>query len=484
VIVTELGNLDSLRVEAFAPREPGPGEVQIEVLAAGLNFRDVLAALGQMPDVSGGPLAPGGECSGVIRAVGPGVRRLAPGDPVVAIARATLGTHTTTSAHSVAVMPTNLDFDRAAGIPIVFLTAHYALEILARLAPGERVLIHAATGGVGLAAVQIARLLGAEILATAGHPDKRQYLRSLGVEHVFDSRSLAFVEEIRAATGGDGVDVVLNSLAGKYIPASLGLLRSQGRFIEIGKRDLQADTPLGLAPFLRNLTFTAFDLGRFIDERHPTLPAMFDALMDRFARGELRPLPTEVIALENAEKGFRRMARAEHIGKIAFRVRADTSTRSAVARAFEETYGIGVPVEWGLDVFRRILSWSEVPPYVLAMGAVVDGVRASDVRPRIVAGAGRKRDTLETEYRAPETAVERALTELWEKTLGFSPIGVDDHFFDLGGDSIEAIQIQHAIHRDFNLRIKNTEFLANPTIAALAALIVECLGAGSAGSRS
>jgi acyl transferase domain-containing protein/D-arabinose 1-dehydrogenase-like Zn-dependent alcohol dehydrogenase/acyl carrier protein len=471
VLVTELGGLDSLRVEPLAPRAPGPGEVQIEVHAAGLNFRDVLAALGQMPDAGPGPLAPGGECSGVVRAVGPGVRRLAPGDPVVAIARASMGTHTTTSAHAVALMPASLDFERAAGIPIVFLTAQYALETLARLQPGERVLIHAAAGGVGLAAIQIARFRGAEIFATAGHPEKRRYLRALGIEHVFDSRSFDFVEEIRAVTGGDGVDVVLNSLAGQFIPASLGLLRSQGRFVEIGKRDLLDDTPLGLAPFLRNLTFTAFDLGRLVDERHPALPAMLDALMDRFARGELRPLPTEVIPLESAEKGFRRMARAEHIGKIAFRVRVDPSPRSAVARVFEETYGMGVPVEWGLDVFRRLLSWSEAPPYVLAMGAAVDGVRASDVRPRIVAGAGRRRDAVETEYRAPGTAVERALTELWEKVLGFSPIGIDDHFFDLGGDSIEAIQIQHGIHREFDLRIKNTEFLANPTIGALAALI-------------
>jgi acyl transferase domain-containing protein/NADPH:quinone reductase-like Zn-dependent oxidoreductase/acyl carrier protein len=478
VIVTELGNFDSFRVEAFAPKEPGPGEVQIEVHAAGLNFRDVLAALGQMPEVRA-PLAPGGECSGLVRAVGPGVRRLAPGDPVVAVARGTLGTYTTTSAHSVAVLPANVDFDRAAGIPIVFLTAQYALETLARLAPGERVLIHAATGGVGLAAVQIAKHLGAEIFATAGHPEKREYLRTLGVEHVFDSRSLAFVDEIRAVTG-DGVDVVLNSLAGKFIPASLGLLRAQGRFIEIGKRDLQEDTALGLAPFLRNLTFAAFDLGRLVDERHPQLPSMFDALMDRFAREELRPLPTEVFPVEQAEKGFRHMARAEHIGKIVFQVRADLSTRGTVARAFEEAYGVGVPIEWGLDVFRRILSWSEAPPYVLAMGAPVEGVRAGDVRPRIMAGADRGRHALETEYRPPETPVEKALTELWEKALGFSPIGVDDDFFDLGGDSIEAIQIQHAIHRGFDLRIKSTEFLANPTVAALAALITERAGAASA----
>ena len=298
-----------------------------------------------------------------------------------------------------------------------------------------------------------------------------EYLHSLGIEHVFDSRSLSFVDDIRDATAGQGVDVVLNALAGEFIPASLGLLRPEGRFIEIGKRDLLADTPLHLAPFLRNLTFSAFDLGQIVDARHPMLPAMFDALLDRFARGELRALPTDVVPFARADEGFRRMARAQHIGKIVFEVRADTSERAAAARAFEETYGTGVSVEWGLDVFRRILTWSEAPTYVLAMGSAVEGVGDYATRPRTVAGGGRGRDRLQTAYRAPETAVEKALALLWEKTLGIQPIGIDDDFIELGGDSIEAIQVQHAIHRDFDLRVKNTEFLAEPTIAALAALI-------------
>lgn len=471
VIVAEPGDLESLRVVEFTPRPPGPGEVEIEVHAAGLNFRDVLTALGEIPAAREGPLAPGGECSGVVRAVGENVRHVKPGDRVVAIAPATLGTHAVAPACAVAVMPDNLDFARAAGLPIVFLTARYALETLARVQRGERVLIHAAAGGVGLAAIQVARRLGAEIYATVGHPDKREYLRSLGVERVYDSRSLAFVEGVRAATGGEGVDVVLNSLAGEFIPASLGLLRPQGRFVEIGKRDLLADSALGLAPFLRNLTFAAFDLGQIVDARHPMLPRIFDELMDLFARGELSPPPTAAFALERADEGFRRMARAQHIGKIVFEVRPDTSTRGAVAKAFEETYGTGVGVAWGLEVFRRVLCWSEAPPYVLAMGAAVEGIGSSAARPRNVAGAARGRERLQTPYRAPSTPVETALTLLWEKTLGISPVGVDDDFLDLGGDSIEAIQIQHSIHRDFDLRIKNTEFLAEPTIAALAALI-------------
>jgi acyl carrier protein len=131
---------------------------------------------------------------------------------------------------------------------------------------------------------------------------------------------------------------------------------------------------------------------------------------------------------------------------------------------------MGVPLAWGLDVFRRVLSWCETPAYVLAMGMAAEGVGTTEMRPRVASHA-RGRELLKTPYRAPGNDLEQRLAALWEKTLGIAPIGVDDDFIDLGGDSIEAIQIQHAIHRDFDLRIKNTEFLAGPTIAALAALI-------------
>ena len=469
MVVGELGDLGSLRAEPIVPRAPGPGEVQIEVRATGLNFRDVLSALGQLPGAENG-FAPGGEVSGVVTALGPGVRHLAVGDPVLGIARGSIATHVTVPANGIAVMPASLDFNRAAGIPIVFLTAVWALEHVAQVKRGERVLIHAATGGVGLAAVQIARKLGAEIHATAGSEDKREYLRAIGITNVYDSRSLAFVDGIRAATGGEGVDVVLNALTGEFIPASLDLLRPQGRFVEIGKRDLVADAPLGLNPFLRNLSFTAFDLGWLVDAADPRFPPMFDTLMDRFACGELKPLPTSSVPFAKAEDGFRKMARAQHIGKIVFEVRVDASSEGALERTFDEIYGNGIPVAFGLDVFRRTLCWTEPPAYVLCMGLAVESLAALAARPRGV-GASRGRDMLKNAYRAPRDDVEKSLARLWEKTLGIAPIGIDDDFIDLGGDSIEAIQIQHAIQRDFELRIKNTEFLAEPTIAALAQLI-------------
>jgi NADPH:quinone reductase-like Zn-dependent oxidoreductase/NAD(P)-dependent dehydrogenase (short-subunit alcohol dehydrogenase family)/acyl carrier protein len=471
IVVGDLGDLDSIRVAPLSRRAPGPGEVEIEVRATGLNFRDVLSALGEMPNVAAG-MTPGSEVAGVVTAVGPAVKRLAVGDAVAGITRGALATHVTTSAHALAVLPPDLDFRRAAGVPLVFLTAAYALEKLARVQPGERVLIHAAAGGVGLAAVQIARRLRAEIYATAGDDDKRSYLRALGIRHVFDSRSLSFADGVREATGGEGVDVVLNALAGPFIPASLALLRPQGRFIEIGKRDLIAGTALDLSPFLRNLSFAAFDLGQIVDARDPMLTTMLESLLDRFASGELQPLPTEVVPFEHALDGFRRMARAQHIGKIVFEVTVDTTARGASARAFSEAYGHGVPVDFGLDVFRRVLSWPHAPTYVLAMGAPVAGAGAAPAHMRVASSEkGRGRAGLATAFRAPEGEVEVALAKLWEKTLGIAPIGVDDDFVELGGDSIEAIQIQHAIHHEFDLRIKNTEFLVEPTIAALARLI-------------
>jgi len=197
---------------------------------------------------------------------------------------------------------------------------------------------------------------------------------------------------------------------------------------------------------------------------------MLETLLDRFASGELQALPTEVVPFERALDGFRRMARAEHIGKIVFEVSADATARGAAMRAFSEAYGHGVPVDFGLDVFRRVLSWPHAPTYVLAMGSPVEGAAPAHIR---VASSekGRGRAGLKTPFRAPEGEVETALARLWEKTLGISPIGADDDFVELGGDSIEAIQIQHAIHREFDLRVKNTEFLSEPTIAALARLI-------------
>jgi NADPH:quinone reductase-like Zn-dependent oxidoreductase len=179
-----------------------------------MNFRDVLNILGAVDSV---PL--GLECSGVVTGLGDGVRDFAVGDEVMAAGLGSWRTYFKTPAALVARKPPHLTHEQAAALPIAYLTAHYALRHLARVQPGQRVLIHSAAGGVGLAAVHLALAAGAEVFGTAGSPEKRDYLLSLGVRHAFDSRTLQFAEQIRAV--GDGLDVVLNCFTGDFIPMSL-----------------------------------------------------------------------------------------------------------------------------------------------------------------------------------------------------------------------------------------------------------------------
>ena len=233
--ITSRGQLDNVTLRPVVRQRPGRGEVEIHVRATGMNFRDVLNVLDLYPG-DPGPL--GGECSGEIVAIGPGVERFELGDQVVALAPASFASYVLTLAEFVVPKPPHLSFEQAATIPICFLTAELALRRLGELQNGQRVLIHAATGGVGLAAIQIARQIGAEIFATAGSPRKREYLASLGIEHVMDSRSLDFAAQIMTATGGEGIDLVLNSLTGEAIAAGLSVLREGGRFMELGKTDL------------------------------------------------------------------------------------------------------------------------------------------------------------------------------------------------------------------------------------------------------
>jgi NADPH:quinone reductase-like Zn-dependent oxidoreductase len=198
---------------------PTEDEVEIEVRAAGLNFRDVMYASGQLADhalengFAGATL--GMELSGVVVAAGPRAGGLQPGDAVIAFAPASFATRVLTRAAAVVKKPADWSFEAAATVPAAFLTAYYALHHLARLEEGQRVLIHGAAGGVGIAAIQIAQMAGAEIFCTAGSEAKRDFLRMLGVEQVFDSRSLLFADQVMAASAGEGVDVVLNSLAGE-----------------------------------------------------------------------------------------------------------------------------------------------------------------------------------------------------------------------------------------------------------------------------
>ncbi len=328
-----LGDLDALRLTTTARRAPGPGEVELRLHAAGVNFRDVLTAMGMLATDDEAGYRIGFEATGVVTAVGPGVRHLRAGDSVLAadVRGGLFTTFTTLPAAAVAPIPAGLPAETAAALPIAYLTAWYALRHLARLTGGERVLIHSATGGTGLAAVAVARRLGADVLATAGSEDKRRYLREIGIRHVMDSRSLDFTEQTRAATDGEGVDVVLNSLSGPAIRAGLETLRPFGRFVELGVRDILADTPLGLAPLRHNITMSTVDLVELQHTRPDTFAELLDEILAEFHQGTLAPLPCRTYPLEQARDAFRLMAGAGHIGKLVLTV-PDEGRTTAVLR--------------------------------------------------------------------------------------------------------------------------------------------------------
>jgi NADPH:quinone reductase-like Zn-dependent oxidoreductase/NAD(P)-dependent dehydrogenase (short-subunit alcohol dehydrogenase family)/acyl carrier protein len=344
--VAAKGDLASLTLRSTERRPPRGHEVEIEVRAIGLNFRDVLNALGMYPGEAG-PL--GLECGGVIRAVGAGVTDLAVGDEVLAMAADSFAAFVTTDARLAVRKPPRLTFEDAATIPVVFLTSHYGLNHLARLKHGERVLIHAGAGGVGLSAIQLAQRVGAEVFATAGSPAKRAYLKSLGVHHVFDSRDLRFADEVRIVTGGAGVDVVLNSLAGAFIPASLALLAPGGRFLEIGKTDIwDAERVRQTRPDVSYFTIALDQMGL----RDPGfVGGLLRELLPAFADGSLQPLPRHVFPLIQAPAAFRFMAQARHTGKIVLTPKAPAADRCRADGTYLITGGLGA---LGLRVARRL----------------------------------------------------------------------------------------------------------------------------------
>ncbi len=265
------GDLESMELVACERVPPGPGQIEVAVTASSINFADVLVAFGRYPAFEGRQPQLGTDFAGVVTAVGPGVTDHKVGDHVGGLSGdGCWGTFVTCDARLAVTLPAGLTDDQAAAVTTAHATAWYGLHELARIKAGDRVLIHSATGGVGQAAIAIARAAGAEIFATAGSEQRRQLLRDMGIEHVYDSRSTEFADQIRRDTDGYGVDIVLNSVTGAAQRAGLELLAFGGRFVEIGKRDIYGDTRLGLFPFRRNLAFYAVDLA--LMSRQPPRP--------------------------------------------------------------------------------------------------------------------------------------------------------------------------------------------------------------------
>jgi NADPH:quinone reductase-like Zn-dependent oxidoreductase/acyl carrier protein len=312
------GSIDNLTFVAASQPEPGPDELVIAVVAAGLNFKDVVKTLGLIDRESlqrtkaGETL--GGECAGRVLAVGANVSAFKVGDEVIAMASPCFGPIAVASARYVAQKPARMTFEEAATLPIAYLTAYFVLCETAHVRRGERLLIHSAAGGVGQAALAVARALGVEVLATAGSEEKRALLRRQGIEHVMDSRSTAFAEQTLQATGGAGVDVILNTLPSSTIARSLETLRPRGHLVDIS--NIYSGAAIDLRAFQKGVSVTAFDLDQLMRTDPDDIATVFHAAMRFVAEHDLPPLPHQAFPLRRAPDAFRLMAQAQHVGKI------------------------------------------------------------------------------------------------------------------------------------------------------------------------
>nr|WP_322711399.1 zinc-binding dehydrogenase [Nostoc sp. ChiSLP03a]MDZ8212614.1 polyketide synthase dehydratase domain-containing protein [Nostoc sp. ChiSLP03a] len=492
--ISSPGTLDTLTFQSGSRQQPGRGEIEIEVAATGLNFKEVLLALGMLPIPTDADLKFGLECAGKIVALGEGVEGFEIGDEVIAFGDGCFSRFLTTSALSVALKPKHLSLEAAATIPVAFTTAYYSLMQLGRLSKGDRVLIHAAAGGVGMAAVQIAQWIGAEIFATAGNPEKRAFLHSIGIEHVFDSRSVAFAEEVMQRTHGKGVDVVLNSLAGEFLTKSLDVLAPYGRFLEIGKRDILNNSQLGLKVFAKCLSFFAIN----VDRQLPNFSDLWREVVQHFHQRNFQPLPYQVFAINSVARAFEEMARAKHIGKIVVSLENQDSlsigenkdTKVSVAFSSREPKKSLTPaqtyqkqlLEQGLSPAEGIEALNRILENTLSQVLVSTHDFRLQIKPDLVNYSPNpeatnkdnllkptySRPELSTTYIAPRNEIEQKISSIWQELLGSEQVGIHDNFFELGGDSLLMVQVRSKLQAALNCDISTADLFEYPTINVLA----------------
>lgn len=335
VAIRRTGPPESLACEDMPLREAGEGEVRIRVHRAGVNFADVLARQGIYPDAPKPPFVPGYEVSGVVESAGKGVDGLRAGDRVAAFTRfGGYAEFALADARFTVPLAPDIDFTTAAAVPVNFATAYHCLFHTGPLFPGDRVLIHAAAGGVGLAAVQMAKGAGAELFGTAGSGEKIDFLRTFGVDHPIDYQRQDFVEEVRKATGGEGVDVILDSIGGSMIGRDLRVLRPGGRIVSLGLAAASGKSrPMMLrelmsAPRLQPIKllessrgFFGVNILRIFDHRPALGAVLLRAVFDLAERGEARPVIAAEIPLESAGEAHRLLQSRTSIGKIVLTVR-------------------------------------------------------------------------------------------------------------------------------------------------------------------
>jgi phthiocerol/phenolphthiocerol synthesis type-I polyketide synthase C len=311
------GQFENFGAETQTPSHLGPGEVEITVEYVGLNFVDALAAMGSTFNVGHRhELKLGGELSGVITRVGPECAGYEAGTPVIATHFGCLASHIKVPVTLLRARPAGLAAREGAAISLAYVTAWYALVKRIKTQPGQTILIHAASGGLGLATVEVARMLGLKILATAGSASKRQYLIERGVEAVFSSREGQFAEGVLAYTKGRGVDIVVNSLAGEWQELSLDITAPDGHFLELGKSDIYAERELNLRRFKKAISFHAIDLAGYQARDPEGFGRLLQEVLEQLQSGQLNPLPVQEFAIDELEQALRRFSHPEHIGKI------------------------------------------------------------------------------------------------------------------------------------------------------------------------
>lgn len=520
--MNQIGDLDKLAFWSIPRQKPGPGEIEFEVLAIGLNFKDVLFALAVLPLPPNQNIKLGVECTGRVVAVGEGVDNVQVGDEILALKTPCFKEYVTMPATLIMKIPEGMNLEEGATLPMPYMTAYYSLITRGNLQKGERVLIHSAAGGVGWAAVKIAQWKGAEIFATAGTEKKREYLKSMGVPHVMDSRSLDFADEVMQITAGKGVDVILNSLSGEFIAKNLSLLGEYGRFLEIGVRDINENYQMGLRPFLKGLAYFAI----IISSEIPNILDVWDELRDHFRSGVFTPLPYRSFPITHVTEAFKYMLQGEHIGKIVIpfdsksevmvtepsrqeqKVDASGKTVPLYARdayagdvphflqedsssgVQQKTEGPGedaaspimdltdgiLPRE-GLVAFKRILQ-EKLPQVIVSTRdfRLIDfqeqtRSRQQGMMDRFMEtpsrGTLQQRPELLTEYVAPRDETEERLARIFENLLGIQ-VGVNDDFFELGGDSLKASGLANNIQKEFNIAVPVSEIFVKKNISEIA----------------
>lgn len=331
VVITEHGAPEVLQVRDWPDPQPKPGEIRIRVEAAGVNFADISARVGLYPDAPPPPCVVGYEVAGTVESLGQGVSSFAVGDPVLAMTMfGGYGSLVCSDARAVARRPETMSVAEAAAFPVVYLTAYHMLHYMQRLHPQDRVLIHAAAGGVGIAAVQLCRHAGAEIYATAS-PSKHEFLKSIGVHHAIDYRSKDFAEEVLKLTGGEGVDVVLDALGGKALAKSYKILRPSGRLVTYGFSQSIQDKKRSLLnvakEYMRMPRFRWMDLMNnnvgvigvnmaHMAKRADIISHEFEAILDLYRQGVARPHVDKVFPAEQAAAAHHYIQDRKNVGKI------------------------------------------------------------------------------------------------------------------------------------------------------------------------